>query len=482
MILDESRIRELIRESLIMTEIRQSLRGSTIREELESEIGVGAKTRELYISPASVGRGRRRGQEDYDADMIPYIVLRPGTPAATQARNRLSNFHEPYSGFVYNSLYPIMPEELTQSVEDVPEGEGCCDLSDSPSTDGFGLLSERPASAGRYSIGYGHFIDNDEWDYYKQYIKPGDLQGRDPLQINTIGESEKESLLDSDMIRVGESIKSDLLEWSETIDEEYRLSVMSQDMFDALVSVFKDFYVSGEIDVFPGASEWLRDASGGGGAPFVRLMKAAVDIRKVRKIKSDNMILSIPTNRHKPSSRARRDYEQRLWNLGWEHFSSSLEGLSGKDEVPSDLIGPMPSETYQNLTSGDSVAPISVLGHVDKSRIQHIVRSNLEQIHSCNTGGYSGKVGIKITIGATGRVESSDAYMWDNPRSLDLEDCITQLLSRITFPVSRGKTIVKYPFEFSDLCDEDPSLPGCQQGDEEDCPPGESRDRAGSCS
>ena len=330
MILGESRIRELIRESLIMTEIRQSLCESIIREELESEIGPGTDTRGSDSANIALDRKRqaRRRQGVGDSSMIPFLLLRPGGIAGLQARDTLSDFHKPYSGFVYNSLYPLVPGWVSQSVEDIPVGKGCCDLSGDPESDGFGLLTETAGSAGRYSIGYGHFIETDEWNYYKKYIKPDNFQERDPLQVNTIAAGEKESLLSSDLIRVSESIRTDLIEWSETVDEENRLSTMSQDMFDALISVFKDFYVNGEIGVFPGTSGWLREASGGNGSSFVRLMASAVDIREIRKIKDDDMILSIPQNRHKPSSRARRDYEQRLWNLGWAQFKKSLDAAS----------------------------------------------------------------------------------------------------------------------------------------------------------
>ena len=476
MILDEDRIRELIRESLIMTEIRQSLRESLVREELETAVTSGKKTREPGHIAASGGGGRgskTAREEAYWGRVprgrragVPIFRVSPGGQSKVQAKTVMSDFTEPYSGFVYNSMYPLMPGGGVA-------GEDCCDLSDEPLSDSFGVQQDPSGGPGRYSVGYGHFIEAQEWDGYKKYIMPDNFDELSQDQVNVMRSAEKERVLNSDISSVGDSVRADLLEWSSAIPAEHRLMSIHQNMFDSLVSVFKDFYVREEISAGPGGvSGWLRDASGDNGSKFVNLIKSAIDIRKIRNIADNDMILSIPQNRHKPEYAARRDLEQRLWNYGWDVFSRDLQELPpGDSNIPQHLTGPMPDADYEDMTSEIS----AILGPLDESAIQYVVRSKLQQIYACAEYTSGGNVGIKFTISSTGAVTSSSVYMstmkvdpppgddddaaagdddsgdWTAAQVTDPDEaqsCMTEIFRQMRFPVAAGNTIVKYMFKF----------------------------------
>jgi len=94
-----------------------------------------------------------------------------------------------------------------------------------------------------------------------------------------------------------------------------------------------------------------------------------------------------------------------------------------------------------------------ILGALSSSDISDVVRENTSSIKACYEAGLaidpelSGRVEIKIVIGSTGAVTQGEVNE-STLDSLDVEDCILDVMTSLEFPEPEGGgiVIVTYPF------------------------------------
>ena len=132
-----------------------------------------------------------------------------------------------------------------------------------------------------------------------------------------------------------------------------------------------------------------------------------------------------------------------------------LEQLRG--QAPADEgLGSLDGLGSENTASPDSGGVI-ILGALDKSLIQQVVKRHLSQIQYCYERSLSsegpslqGKVTVKFVVAKDGSVSTANikSSTVNNER---LESCVAGRFLRMKFPAPKGGgiVIVSYPFVFS---------------------------------
>jgi hypothetical protein len=150
-----------------------------------------------------------------------------------------------------------------------------------------------------------------------------------------------------------------------------------------------------------------------------------------------------------------------LADLGQRTDSSILSGQYGNEFGPggsglgadrrldssSQEAGPQPGVERGN--------PI-ILGALDRSQIDQVVKSHLEQIRFCYDGGLNknpklfGKIVVKFVTAKNGSVSSAQTEV-STMKSPIVEECVNKEFLRMEFPLPEGGgiVIVKYPFVFN---------------------------------
>jgi len=101
--------------------------------------------------------------------------------------------------------------------------------------------------------------------------------------------------------------------------------------------------------------------------------------------------------------------------------------------------------------SVDETQPI--LGALDSSEINDVVRADISMVKGCYNEGLaidpelSGRVEIKMVIGSSGAVTKGEVNE-STLDSIDVEDCILDVMTGLQFPEPEGGgiVIVTYPF------------------------------------
>ena len=147
--------------------------------------------------------------------------------------------------------------------------------------------------------------------------------------------------------------------------------------------------------------------------------------------------------------------------LGTEDFGSkggypSSSGTSQSERGKSDTDkGDVPVSTSRSggvIKAGGT--PI-ILGSLDKSLIDTVIRKNMNQLRYCyqreltKNPGLEGKIIVKFTIAPDGSVSRSGIKTSSMGNS-DVETCLTERFKRFKFPEPKGGgvVIVSYPFVF----------------------------------
>ena len=97
-----------------------------------------------------------------------------------------------------------------------------------------------------------------------------------------------------------------------------------------------------------------------------------------------------------------------------------------------------------------------ILGALDRSQIDQVVKSHLEQIRFCYDGGLNknpklfGKIVVKFVTAKNGSVSSAQTEA-STMKSPIVEECVNKEFLRMEFPLPEGGgiVIVKYPFVFN---------------------------------
>ena len=258
MLLNEARMRELIRESLIMTEMRESLSSAIISEEMTGGTGVGKVRREpgsiVIHDPSELSPEQRA--EYFGRTDEPGVVDQGLAIRAKRGKlfSRLSVGDAPFSIVrnAWNSNYGNAFEDPSKGWMYWSNSSG---WSQGKSLIGFPMLhgGGRPIVGHSMSglitldggyfacIGYGHFVTHTEFQEYKKYMVP---EGFDPdtggmmetecdapddcrvspederrLTLSEMGRSKKDNILRSDLRNVGEAVKENLLAFQKSVKE-----------------------------------------------------------------------------------------------------------------------------------------------------------------------------------------------------------------------------------------------------------------------
>ncbi len=131
---------------------------------------------------------------------------------------------------------------------------------------------------------------------------------------------------------------------------------------------------------------------------------------------------------------------------------SSMLGCAGSTAPDQgDAGGDAVDDAVDDANPVDDTDP--VLGALSSSDISDVVRDNTPMIKACYEEGLAidpelaGRVDIKIVIGSTGAVTQGEVNE-STLDSLDVEDCILDVMTGLQFPEPEGGgiVIVTYPF------------------------------------
>ncbi len=133
--------------------------------------------------------------------------------------------------------------------------------------------------------------------------------------------------------------------------------------------------------------------------------------------------------------------------IGAKGTGFDARGLGSRGVGP----GPAASSARDGSLGGDPV----ILGALDKSLIDDVIRSNLNQFRYCyqrelnDHPELSGKIVVKFVIAKDGSVASA-AIKSSTMNDAEVEGCITGRFMRLQFPEPKGGgiVIVSYPFLF----------------------------------